>query len=66
MPSKKRPMGIAKRTLLSISLSLVSGLSFAKMYQLPEDGARVIGRMENHVVEPVSYTHLTLPTNREV
>ncbi|MEF1262636.1 peptidase, partial [Vibrio harveyi] len=43
MPSKKRPMSIAKRTLLSISLSLVSSLSFAKMYQLPEDGARVIG-----------------------
>ncbi len=51
MPSKKRPMSIAKRTLLSVSLSLVSGLSFAKMYELPEDGARVIGRMENHVVE---------------
>ena len=51
MPSKKRPMSIAKRTLLSVSLSLVSGLSFAKMYELPEDGAGVIGRMENHVVE---------------
>ncbi|GAK22516.1 LOW QUALITY PROTEIN: hypothetical protein JCM19052_3112 [Vibrio sp. JCM 19052] len=44
-------MSIAKRTLLSVSLSLVSGLSFAKMYELPEDGARVIGAMENHVVE---------------
>lgn len=51
MPSKKRPMSIAKRTLFSVSLSLVSGLSFAKMYDLPEDGARVIGHMENHMVE---------------
>ncbi|MDF5451659.1 peptidase, partial [Vibrio parahaemolyticus] len=32
MLSKKRSMSFAKRTLLSVSLSLVSGLSFAKMY----------------------------------
>lgn len=51
MLSKKRSMSFAKRTLLSVSLSLVSGLSFAKMYELPEDGSRLIGRIENHVVQ---------------
>ncbi|WP_321462750.1 L,D-transpeptidase family protein [uncultured Vibrio sp.] len=51
MLSKKRSMSIAKRTLLSVSLSLVSGLSFAKMYELPSDSSRVIGRIENHVVQ---------------
>lgn len=51
MLSKKRSMSFAKRTLLSVSLSLVSGLSFAKMYELPEDGSRLIGRLENHVVQ---------------
>lgn len=51
MLSKKRPISIVKRTLLSVSLSFVSGLSFAKMYELPTDGSRVIGRIENHVVQ---------------
>nr|WP_319556954.1 L,D-transpeptidase family protein [uncultured Vibrio sp.] len=51
MLSKKRSMSIAKRTLLSVSLSLVSGLSFAKVYELPSDSSRVIGRIENHVVQ---------------
>ncbi|MFH4800491.1 L,D-transpeptidase family protein [Vibrio diabolicus] len=51
MLSKKRSMSFAKRTLLSVSLSLASGLSFAKMYELPEDGSRLIGRLENHVVQ---------------
>ncbi len=51
MLRKKRPVSILKRTLLSVSLSLVSGLSFAKMYELPTDSSRVIGRNENHVVQ---------------
>ncbi len=51
MLSKVRPMSLAKRTLLSVSLSLVSGFSFAKMYELPSDSGRVIGRNENHVVQ---------------
>ncbi len=51
MIRKKRPMSIAKRILLSVSLSLASGLSFAKMYELPADSSRVIGRNENHVVQ---------------
>lgn len=51
MLRKKRSMSIAKRTLLSVSLSLVSGLSFAKMYDLPSDSSRIIGRIENHVVQ---------------
>ncbi len=51
MLSKKRPMSIAKRTLLTVSLSLVSGFSFAKMYELPNDSSRIIGRIENHVVQ---------------
>lgn len=51
MPSQLRLNKYVKRTLLSLSLSLVSSLSFSKMYELPEDGARVIGRMENHVVK---------------
>ncbi len=51
MLRKKRPVSILKRTLLSVSLSLVSGLSFAKMYELPTDSSRLIGRNENHVVQ---------------
>ncbi|PFG57891.1 L,D-transpeptidase YcfS [Vibrio sp. ES.051] len=51
MLSKKRSMSFAKRSLLFVSLSLVSGSSFAKMYELPEDGSRLIGRIENHVVQ---------------
>ncbi len=51
MLSKKRTMSIAKRTLLSVSLLLISGWSFAKLYELPTDSSRVIGRNENHVVQ---------------
>ncbi|HFD4026651.1 L,D-transpeptidase family protein [Vibrio parahaemolyticus] len=51
MLSKRRAMSVVKRTLLSLSLSLVSGWSLAKMYELPEDGSRLIGRVENHIVQ---------------
>ncbi|MDF2152672.1 L,D-transpeptidase family protein [Vibrio sp. CAU 1672] len=51
MPPKLRPMNVAKRTLLLLSLSLFSGVSLAKMYQLPSDGGRVIGRLKHHIVE---------------
>ncbi len=51
MLRKKRPINRLKRTLFAVSLSLVSGLSFAKMYELPTDSSRVIGRNENHVVQ---------------
>ena len=34
--------------------------------ELPQDQARFLRRRLQHDAEPVSYTHLTLPTNREV
>ncbi|MEF1310564.1 L,D-transpeptidase family protein [Vibrio mytili] len=51
MLSRKRSMSFAKRTLLAISLTLASGVSFAKMYPLPKDESRIIGRFETHVVQ---------------
>ncbi len=51
MLRKKRPNNLVKRTLLAIALLLVTELSFAKMYELPTDNGRVLGRNENHVVQ---------------
>ena len=41
-------------------------LSIKETHELQEKDNVVIGKYENETVYPVSYTHLTLPTNREV
>ena len=38
----------------------IGGMGSSTLYELARRGKRVLG------IEPVSYTHLTLPTNREV
>ena len=42
-----------------------SGIGLACAYRFAQEGAAVIG-FDISEGEPVSYTHLTLPTNREV
>ena len=55
--SKKTPSNLATKVIKLLSLTAVLSLSFNAM-------AAPINGTGN--ITPVSYTHLTLPTNREV
>ena len=45
---------------------IATGARSRELPNLPQDGKKVIGYRKAMTLETVSYTHLTLPTNREV
>ena len=61
-----------RRTLMVLSLTLSSGFSKSSAIVRPAEPALslITLRLESfarvHSMHPVSYTHLTLPTNRDV
>ena len=69
---KKRPEEMPKNGMgiMDVTTGAVVKIERVKSFQVPEDGAGYIAYlMEAPAPErpaPVSYTHLTLPTNREV
>ena len=63
---KRRCMSMSKKRLLSIVISAVICLSFACTAMAVEKSERYVGDSTVNGSISVSYTHQTLPTNREV
>ena len=56
------PNGAGKTTLFN----LISGVYLATEGTIQFAGEELVGQTPHLINKPVSYTHLTLPTNREV